>query len=116
MSIPANYTGAMGGARAQEQYCKPAMANVAPRLRHCRPWRVDPGRLQPAGKSRRAPPRLAARVGAIAGITIVDAMRGELGAPRDVSDHILRALLYQLLVEIGQCRDVRIVFAKVKAR
>ncbi|MET0683606.1 MAG: AraC family transcriptional regulator [Casimicrobiaceae bacterium] len=34
-------------------------------------------------------------------ITIVDAMRGELGAPRDVSDHILRALLYQLLVEIG---------------
>jgi len=37
-------------------------------------------------------------------IGIVDAMRRELGAPRDVSDHILRALLYQLLVEVGRHR------------
>jgi len=37
-------------------------------------------------------------------IAIVDAMRRELGAPRDISDHILRALLYQLLVEAGRHR------------
>jgi len=37
-------------------------------------------------------------------ITLVDAMRRELGAPRDVSDHILRAMLYQLLVEVGRHR------------
>ena len=32
-------------------------------------------------------------------------MRRELGAPRDVSHHILRALLYQLLVEVSQNRQ-----------
>jgi AraC family transcriptional regulator, transcriptional activator of pobA len=37
-------------------------------------------------------------------MAIVDAMHRELRAPRDVSDHILRALLYQLLVEVGQHR------------
>jgi hypothetical protein len=37
-------------------------------------------------------------------VTLVDAMRRELGAPRDVSDHILRAMLYQLLVEVGRHR------------
>jgi len=37
-------------------------------------------------------------------VTLVDAMRRELGAPRDVSEHILRAMLYQLLVEVGRHR------------
>jgi AraC-like DNA-binding protein len=37
-------------------------------------------------------------------IAIVETMHRELGAPRDVSDHILRALLYQLLAEVGRHR------------
>lgn len=37
-------------------------------------------------------------------LSIVEAMHRELGAPSDVSDHILRALLYQLLVEVGRHR------------
>ncbi len=37
-------------------------------------------------------------------ITLVETMHRELGAPRDGSDHILRALLYQLLVEVGRHR------------
>jgi hypothetical protein len=37
-------------------------------------------------------------------LSIVEAMHRELSAPCDVSDHCLRALLYQLLVEVGRHR------------